>query len=353
MHEYIINLHIHTKYSDGTGTHKDVVDAAFRSGIDIAIVTDHNIWVQGPEGYYNQGGKRVLLLVGEEIHDQSRQPQKNHLLVLGAHRELAQYANDPLHLIASIQEAGGISFIAHPYEAAAPIFNQDDIPWVDWEIQGYSGIEIWNAMSEFKSRLKSYIHALYYSYNPGLVANGPFPSAINKWDELLSTGKRIVAIGGTDAHAIKASLGPLRRTVFPYEFHFKTVNTHIFTPIPLEGDLDLDRSLVLDALRQGHAFIGYDLPSPTRGFRFTAHTIHGISYMGDEVSCKGGVTLQINLPQPTDCRLLQDGKVIKQIFKRKTTIYKVTQPGVYRVEAYILFKGKRRGWIFSNPIFIS
>jgi hypothetical protein len=33
-------------------------------------------------------------------------------------------------------------------------------------------------------------------------------------------------------------------------------------------------------------------------------------------------------------------------------VHKVESPGVYRVEAYIEFKGKRRGWIFSNPIYV-
>ena len=29
-----------------------------------------------------------------------------------------------------------------------------------------------------------------------------------------------------------------------------------------------------------------------------------------------------------------------------------TEPGVYRVEVYIPYRGKRRAWIFSNPIYI-
>ena len=76
MHEYILNLHIHTPYSDGTGSHKEIAQAALRAGIDIVIVTDHNVWVKGPEGYYQDGEKRVLLMVGEEVHDQTRDRQR-------------------------------------------------------------------------------------------------------------------------------------------------------------------------------------------------------------------------------------------------------------------------------------
>jgi predicted metal-dependent phosphoesterase TrpH len=52
MHEIVVNLHMHTRYSDGTGTHKDIAHAAIKTGLDAVIVTDHNVLVQGVEGYY-------------------------------------------------------------------------------------------------------------------------------------------------------------------------------------------------------------------------------------------------------------------------------------------------------------
>ena len=147
-------------------------------------------------------------------------------------------------------------------------------------------------------------------------------------------------------------MGPLRRTIFPYRFHFQTINTHIFTPEPLTGDIDHDRHLVLDALRKGHAFIGYDLPAKTEGFRFTAQGAGGRAWMGDEISSKGGVTLQIRLPLRTWCHLLKDGQVIKAWRDRVNCTHITSEPGVYRVEVFIPFYFRRRGWIFSNPIYI-
>src|SRR5512145_1764300 len=114
MHEIVVNLHMHTRYSDGSGTHKDIAQAAIQTGLDAVIVTDHNTLVQGMEGYYRFGPSRVLLLVGEEIHDQDRVPQKNHLLVFNANRDLASLADDPQTLINGVRDAGGICFIAHP-----------------------------------------------------------------------------------------------------------------------------------------------------------------------------------------------------------------------------------------------
>ncbi len=352
MHEIRINLHMHTTYSDGFGTHKELAHAAIQAGLDALIVTDHNIWVQGVEKYYQLDDERVLLLVGEEVHDQTRDPQKNHLLVFGAEKEMASYAPDPQNLINQIAEAGGLCFLAHPIDPEAPKFNQEDLSWVSWDVQGFTGIELWNAMTEFKSHLTGYIPAIRYSLNFDRVAYGPFSDTLRKWDELLANGKPVVAVGGSDAHQLPGSLGPIKRTLFPYEDHFRAVNTHLLLPDPLTGDVVEDKLAIYHALGAGHAFIGYDLPASTNGFRFTAHCDEEDRIMGDTIEDSKSVTLQIKLPQAAECHLFKDGEIIRSSHKRDSIVHKVSEPGVYRVEVYLEFKGKRRGWIFSNPIYI-
>ena len=108
MEEIIVNLHMHTHYSDGSGGHKEIALAAIECGLDAVIVTDHNVLVQGFEGYIKNGANRVLMLIGEEVHDQDRDPQKNHLLVFGAKEEMATFADDPQSLIKNIGESGGL-----------------------------------------------------------------------------------------------------------------------------------------------------------------------------------------------------------------------------------------------------
>ena len=70
MEEIIVNLHIHTHYSDGSGSHKGIAKAAIQCGLDAVIVTDHNVLVMGFEGYFSNGVHQVLMLIGEEVHDQ-------------------------------------------------------------------------------------------------------------------------------------------------------------------------------------------------------------------------------------------------------------------------------------------
>ncbi|HJW91239.1 MAG TPA: CehA/McbA family metallohydrolase [Anaerolineales bacterium] len=351
MHELVINLHMHTTYSDGSGSHANIAQAALKTGLDAVIVTDHNVLVGGQSDYYHEGNQRVLLMVGEEIHDQTRLPQKNHLLVFGVNRELAPLAGDPQHLLETVREAGGLAFIAHPVDPPAPAFGEPDISWVDWEVQDFTGIELWNGLSEFKSLLKNKFHAVFYAFNPKRIAHSPFPETLRKWDELLARGRPVVAIGGSDAHAGHYHMGPLHRTLFPYDFHFRSVNTHLFVPAPLTGEAAEDRRSILDALRAGHAFVGYDLPTSTRGFRFTAQGKECAAWMGGSLPVRDGITLQINLPRRVECHLLKDGKIVKSWRKREICTYITNEPGIYRVEAYINFLG-RRGWIYSNPIYV-
>lgn len=352
MHELIVNLHIHTVYSDGSGTHADLARAALKTGVDVLLVTDHNVLVQGMDAYYREGKRRVLLLTGEEIHDQARQPQKNHLLVFGVGRELAPYADEPQRLIDMVREEGGSCFLAHPVDPELPAFKEDDISWVDWEVRGFTGIELWNGFSELKSVVRGKVDGLFYAYFPALIARAPLAETLQRWDALLRQGQRVVAVGGSDAHARRMSLGPLRRVIFPYEYHFSAINTHILAPNPLTGDLAADRAMVLAALEAGHCFVGYDLPASTRGFRFSAQGRENKVGMGDEISAAGSVTLQAKLHRPAEIRLLKDGKVIKSVYNELLTHF-TDEPGVYRVEVYLTFWGRKRGWIFSNPIYLT
>ena len=279
-------------------------------------------------------------------------PQKNHLLVFNANRDMATFADDPQRLIDTVREAEGLSFIAHPRDPAAPAFDEDDISWEAWDVTGFTGLELWNGLSEFKSHLKSLLHGAFYAYFPKFVGQGPHPEVLQKWDELTLDGKRIVAVGGSDAHSWPYTLGPLTRVLFPYEFHFKAINTHVFTSEPLIGDSASDRSLIYAAIQNGRCFVGHDQPAATKGFRFRAQGREKNVIMGEEIAAKGGVTLQIHTPEAAECRLIKDGKVLLEWTNQQNCTHITTEPGVYRVEVYRRYLGRRVGWIFSNPIYL-
>ena len=175
---------------------------------------------------------------------------------------------------------------------------------------------------------------------------------LKKWDELTSKGNKVVAVCGSDAHAIRYHLGPISKVIYPYEFHFRSINMHIIVNKPLTHDLEKDRRTVLDALGNGHLYIANDLPANPTGFMFSAQGKDNAVIMGDEVILSGGVTLQIKLPGRCKCRLIKDGITIKTWIDKEICTFIANKPGVYRVECYIHYLGKKRGYIYSNPIYV-
>lgn len=355
--EYKGQLHIHTKYSDGAKLHAEIAMDANAAGLDYIITTDHNIWVDGVEGYYGEGPKKTLLLVGEEVHDVRRQPQSNHCLVFGAEREMSPYAGDPNVLFQAVNDAGGFCFLAHPFEIGSPLYKGAELAplgWESWDAQGYTGLELWNYLSEFKSHLVNKIAAVQAAFWPERFIRGPFSQTLEKWDELLASGQRAACIGGGDIHGRVHHLGPLSRTIFPYRFHFKTLNTHILTPKPLTGDFTTDKQLVLSALRMGNAWVGYDAAGDTAGFRFSGQAIKQHSAMGDVLKLKqSSATLQISIPSSGHIRVLHNGKVVEETAERPHLMVQCNEPGAYRVEVFKHFMGHKRGWIYSNPIYVT
>ncbi len=352
MHELVINMHMHTTYSDGSGTYADLARAALKTSIDVLLVTDHNILVQGVDAYYRDEGKCTLVLVGEEIHDQDRHPQKNHLLVFGTNQELSTYAKDAQALINKVNHLGGLSFIAHPVDPAMPAYGEDDISWEDWNVTEFTGIELWNGFSEFKTIAKGKLTEIFYAFFPEAIPHGPLPKTLDIWDTLLGKGLRVVAVGGSDAHARHMSLGPIHKTIFRYEYHFSTINTHVLTPTPMSGVLAQDRKMIFDSLAAGHCFIGYDLPASTRGFKFSAQGSDSIANMGEHIILTNEtLMLTAELPSPAMIKLIKNGNCIKEVYGKALTQI-TNEAGIYRVEAYKRFLGKLRGWIFSNPIYV-
>ncbi len=348
MPEYIGAIHMHTVHSDGTATHAELARIAAEAGLDFVIVTDHNVYVPEAEGWYGD----VLLLVDQEIHDTERVPESSHLLVFGVARDLSAYAKDPQRLLDAVQECGGFGFLAHPFERSAAYAGEPELNWRDWDVTGYAGLEIWNTMSEFKSHVHNLPRALLLAYFPDLGLRGPMPETLARWDELLASGQRVAAIGGPDAHGTVYRLGPLQRPVLSYDWLFRAVRLHILTDAALQRDLDHDRQLVYEAIRKGRSFIAYDWIGDATGFRFAARTQGAqTAGMGEELTLGESAELEISSPLPAELRLMHHGQVVARA-RGRALRHTVTQPGAYRAEAYRRYRLLRRGWVFTNPIYL-
>jgi len=353
MPEIIGNLHLHTTASDGTGTHDQVASAAAQAGLDFLIFTDHNVAVEGIEGWYRDPntGREILRLMGQEVNDQNKNPEHSHLLCYFVTDDLQPLASNPQSLIDTVIERGGICFLAHPLERPGYSQANQTYPWQHWDVSGYTGIEIWNSMTDVKWQLRTLARGIIGAYLPNLVLTAPFPEVLAKWDALLANGQKIVAIGNADAHAMSFRVGLLRRTIFPYLYLFRAVNTHLILFEPLAQDAGQARRQIGESLEAGHCFVSYDLIASSRGFSFTATSGDQTVIMGDTLSLQEPATLQVSSPGRAKLRLLKDGQPVVQTEGQQLT-WQTAEPGVYRVEAYRRFWGWLRGWVYTNPIYI-
>jgi hypothetical protein len=351
--ECVGNMHVHTPYSDGAAYHKKVADAGLLADLDFIVFTEHNVWIDGIEGYYGDDTRGyVLLLSGEEVHDRTRVPQCNHVLIYGAECEVAPHAHDLPGLIGAVDEVHGMSFIAHPDDHAVIWLKEPAIPWLDRYVEGFTGLEIWNYMSRFKDHLHQRRQAIQHFFLPDDVVTGPSPLTLALWDQLLELGQRVVGIGSADAHGTRFTFGPLSHTVFAYDFLFSCVNTHILARAPLTGTLEDDKALLYQALQQGRAFIGYDIPGSTRGFRYSAQGQNTSAIMGESIRLGHGVTLQTLAPARARIKIIRYGEVVAEDANTENLTHVVREPGAYRVEVSRTYRGQERAWILSNPIYV-
>ena len=348
--EYIGHLHIHSTFSDGTSTVTEIARDALKAGLDFLCITDHNTMGgldKGLEGWHDG----VLVLFGTELN-----MSKNHYLAFGLRKTVPQDEENPQNVIDAVNAGGGFGYLAHPVEKGNPLFMKGRFyAWEDWDVTGFTGLEIWNFgsiwRSAYNSRLQAFFWLLFNSYRP---VRFPDPDGLKAWDSL-SRERPVVAYAGSDAHAFYLRLGPLKFCVFPYRYLFRTLNTHILLDAELSGDIGDAREQIFSSLRSGHFFIGSDYLGQTKGFRFSATNHDGEeASMGGEISYSPATVLHITAPSSGRrlIRVIKNGEVVHES-NQQALAFKVLKPGTFRVEVYRRpLLGRAVPWIYSNPIYI-
>jgi len=340
LYEYKGAIHMHSTYSDGTKTIPEIIEIGKRCGLDFLMFSDHMTLrpqEDGHQGWYDN----LLVLVGYEINDQQN---KNHYLAFGL-REILPYDLSVREYIAKVKENGGLGIMAHPDEIRNKLPKFPPYPWTDWTIPGFDGIEIWNQMSEWMESLTRF-NRLHRLVHPRSSLKGATQRILSYWDKEAQT-RKVLAIGGVDAHGHKYRLGLFPVTIFPYEVHFKSIRTHVLLDQPLSSDLPTAQKQILFALKNCRAFITNLRWGATDGFSFTAEDSQGQVTIGGVIENTKSVRLEVRLPGRCRLRLVKNGQVIREESTDHFEYISYT-PGIFRVEA--LRKGK--GWIYSNHIYI-
>ncbi|MCB0748476.1 MAG: PHP domain-containing protein [Ignavibacteriae bacterium] len=343
MYEYVGSIHMHSKFSDGSGDPAKIAQTADEVGLDFIILTDHNTLRALHEGYEKWYGQ-TLLLVGCELNDKVN---KNHYLAMNISETFStrQSAKD---YVKKVKDAGGIGFIAHPHEERNSMKEHPPYPWTDWDAGEFTGIEIWNHMSEWMEGLteqNKYSHFVH----PLKSVISPSKKTLQKWDEL-NRLRKVVGIGGIDAHAHKVNvLGFVEVEVFPYKVLFKSIRTHILTDKKLRAKnltIDSAKEIIYKSLENGSCFISNNYHGDAKGFKFYAKTGGKHFQMGESVKLKTSVNLKVILPNKSaNIILIHNGKQLSSIENTEGDFI-VKKPGQYRVEVYT----NNKAWIFSNHI---
>jgi hypothetical protein len=341
MHDLSCVVHLHSTHSDGTGTVPEIARAAARARADVVLLTDHDTLAaksNGEEGWYGD----VLLLAGEEVSPLKR----DHYLAFATERHTRHRGLDACAIVRAVRDAGGFGFAAHPFSAGSERFKRPGMPFGGLDCDALHGIELWNMANDAGEQLASIPAALRFLAMPARGLDHPPERNMRGWDELCRT-RRVVAIGGLDAHQYGKRIGPFVPVrVMSYRRSFQLIRTHVLCEAPPARELEHDRELVYDALRAGRCYIAVAAVAPAYGFRFEAPDVP----MGGEAKA-GRRSLHVRTPLPAHIRLMRDGAEFATADGTALDA-EVEEPGVYRAEARRQSRGRQRTWIVSNPIYL-
>ena len=199
------DFHTHSNHSDGAGTVAELAHFRDAAGLDFLFVTDHSGLSQ----------KRDCLRFERMWWGQEPGTQHHHLGILGLTRKFVP-AKDLMRDYAAIKRRGGIPFIPHPCGwFPTTRYTEEQIAALDTLDDAFI-MEIVNGANQI--------------FDCWDVTDA---QSVELWDRLLCAGKRVTALGNTDAHLAEA-IGDIWTGVLAGEC------TH---------------TAILDALRMGRVFV--------------------------------------------------------------------------------------------------
>ena len=379
LQEHRANIHVHSHWShDSRGSIDEIVAAAKATGTSVLMFNEHpaehyDFFTQGHQGI--QDG--VLLIPGAESQGFLAFPTMS---LRGLKNGTPQEFSD------LVRSRGGLMFVSHLEER------------MEWNIQGLTGVEIYNTHADFKDEKKmieSLRSPLWILQASEIVRKYPqesysalqdYPTDyLKRWDELCTTVPH-TGVAANDAHQnvgmiarwvegdkarvedplgkvlVELPLATIPNSILsrdgktigdelfrlqfdPYENSLRHVGTHLL----LSEFTDI---AVRESLEAGRVFVAFDWLADSKGFDFVAKDGNERFEMGSHLAFTKNLVLNAQAPLPVQWRVLINGKVIEESVGR-TLEFPLPKAGNYRVEAWLDIAGERMLWILSNPIYIA
>lgn len=372
-------LHAHSHLShDSRSTLDEIVAGAKAAGVEAVLFNEH----PAPHYDFFREGHRglrdgVLLVPGAEQGGFLLYPTRS---LAGA------VAEGPQELADLAREEGGMAFLCHLEER------------MDWNIAGLTGTEIYNTHADFKdetglmfslrspatmARLgklaEQYPHEVF-----GALLDYP-ADYLRRYDELCQTARH-TGVAGNDSHHNQKYVGRLsddgkqvevidfagdrllavelqkapaaaemaqgrapgdelfRIDLDPYPQSFGHTSTHLLLK-------SFDEAGLWEALQAGRAYVAFDWIGDPTGFLYEAVCGDERFPLGSELPPREGLQLRVAAPLPGEIRLIRNGQPIARAEGREAA-FPIAEPGVYRVEVWVVLAAEPRPWVLSNPIYV-
>lgn len=389
LHDYRAVCHTHAEDSVHTGgTRPELLADARKAGVQIVLLSDH---FRPPRDFMDSWrGLRegVLFIPGSEVRG---------FLVHPSGSIMPSMEAPTPEFLKAVRSGDGLAFLSHIEERP------------DHPMDALDGLEIYNRHWDAKKDRATLIALVLKLTQPQEIARleealARFPDELlgaqldypadylAKWDaETLK--RRLTGVAANDAHhnqvflvkmvdesnvllgtvvdpdekkqPVSALLRPgireltrgrkpgdelVRLDFDPYHRSFRNVSTHVLAP-------ELSETAVRAALRAGHVYVSHDWMGDPTGFRFTASSGPDAeasldAIMGDETPQRDGLRLHARFPVSCSrIRLIRNGAQV-DVGRGAELIHRVREPGVYRVEGWLLLDNEERCWVLSNPIYI-
>ncbi len=343
-------IHVHTGLGGhSTGGFDELIEGAAANDLDFVVMTEHvtknyDSSALTLNGFYGN----TLFVGGNELDTKS----EDRFLLINSDAD-AQTANltETPEFLKKVHDKNQIAFITYPER------------FKSWDT-AFDGIEIFSLHTNAKemSFLTFPLDALWsYGSYPELTLANYFvrpDENLKKYDEIAAK-RKITLFAGSDAHSNLGFhlVGDDSGNKFldikfdDYATIFRLVRTHVL----LENNKPLTQENLIDALRKGHTFIGFDSLSDAGGFSFTAENGAEQKIQGDEIALQNGVRLRAAAPQTARFVIFKNGEKIFESGANTEAVFEAKQPGAYRTEVYLDALGSpfdEMPWIISNPIYV-
>jgi len=357
-------IHVHSKYSDGSGTVAEIATDAADAGMDFLILTDHNNSLARKQGHEHAYGKLDVFV------EMEASTPAGHCLTFYSHTPAKQLSDQKInslsweHFLGKENSPGVFIAIAHPSNIKNPWNRLDRFP---------EGMELINFDSVWQRELSDSLlgfaaTALLYPFNNYLSALRFFQiyrKDFTAWDAMNVVSRGHFGILAQDAHA-KLKLDKNRFLRWPgYSQTFRLGSNVVFYDPPLASDFEARKKQIYHSIEQGRIALTFQAIHPFQGNDWRMQCGDKAFRSGEETpstkqNCQFIVDTPPDLGFPVTLQLWKDGALYRTINHAPSNLrIPLGGSGLYRVEIWVhahtlfhLLLDSDIPYIFYNPIYV-